>query len=94
MAGASPRRPPPSLLEQPAPHLGIREDADLERAVDALHGAVFYRLLLSGEPLDATFVEQTAAQILTGLEPRRRITAGVAVGGQRLCSLSTSVVRV
>ena len=72
----------------------IREDADLELAVDALHGAVFDRLPLSGEPLDATFVEQTAAQILTGLEQRRRITAGVAVGGQRLCSLSTSVVRV
>ena len=40
----------------------IREDADLELAVDALHGAVFYRLPFSGEPLDATFVEQTAAQ--------------------------------
>ena len=30
----------------------LRPEADLELAVDELHGAVFYRLLLSGEPLD------------------------------------------
>ena len=48
----------------------VREDAELELAVDALHGAVFYRLLLSGEPLDARFVEQTAGQVLAGLAPR------------------------
>ena len=35
----------------------IDADADLELAVDALHGAVFYRLLLSGEPLDADFAD-------------------------------------
>jgi AcrR family transcriptional regulator len=47
----------------------IRADADLELAVDSLHGAVFYRLLLSGEPLDADFTERLAAQVLEGLEP-------------------------
>ena len=45
----------------------IREDADLELAVDTLHGAVFYRLLLSGEPLDDAFVDGLADQMLTGL---------------------------
>ena len=45
----------------------IDADADLELAVDALHGAVFYRLLLSGEPLDAAFAERLAAQTLAGL---------------------------
>jgi AcrR family transcriptional regulator len=45
----------------------IRADADLELAVDALHGAVFYRLLLSGEPLDARFVTRLADQVLAGL---------------------------
>jgi AcrR family transcriptional regulator len=49
----------------------LRADADLELAVDALHGAVFYRLLLSGEPLDADFVERLADQVLDGLAPRR-----------------------
>jgi AcrR family transcriptional regulator len=45
----------------------IRGDADLELAVDALHGAVFYRLLLSGEPLDAAFAERLAGELLAGL---------------------------
>ena len=45
----------------------ISADADLELAVDALHGAVFYRLLLSGEPLDADFADRLAAQALSGL---------------------------
>jgi AcrR family transcriptional regulator len=45
----------------------IREDADLELAVDALHGAVFYRLLLSGESLDDAFVDRLAEQTLAGL---------------------------
>jgi AcrR family transcriptional regulator len=45
----------------------IREDADLELAVDALHGAVFYRLLLSGEPLDDAFVDRLADQTRAGL---------------------------
>jgi AcrR family transcriptional regulator len=56
----------------------IRADADLEVAVDALHGAVFYRLLLSGEPLDEQFAERLADQALDGLAPRspsRRTTS-------------------
>ena len=48
----------------------IREDADLELAVDALHGAVFYRLLLSGEPLDDAFADHLADQKLAGLRRR------------------------
>jgi AcrR family transcriptional regulator len=50
----------------------IRPDADLDLAVDTLHGAVFYRLLLSGEPLDAGFVERVADQVLNGLAARSR----------------------
>lgn len=49
----------------------IRSDADLGLAVDALHGAVFYRLLLSGEPLDAEFADHLARQVLDGLAPPR-----------------------
>jgi AcrR family transcriptional regulator len=47
----------------------IRADADLEVAVDALHGAVFYRLLLSGAPLDDAFASLVAGQVLDGLKP-------------------------
>ncbi len=45
----------------------LRVDADLELAIDALHGAIFYRLLLSGEPLDAGFTERLAQHVLDGI---------------------------
>jgi AcrR family transcriptional regulator len=45
----------------------LRTDADLGVAVDALHGAVFYRLLLSGEPLDRAFTARLADHVLGGL---------------------------
>ena len=48
----------------------IRVDADLELAVDALHGAVFYRLLLSGEPLDGDVAARLADHVLEGLASR------------------------
>ncbi len=48
----------------------IRADADLGVAVDALHGAVFYRLLLSGAPLDDAFAATVADHVLAGLVPR------------------------
>jgi len=50
----------------------IRADADLGVAVDALHGAVFYRLLLSGAPLDAEFAATVADHVVAGLAPRDR----------------------
>jgi AcrR family transcriptional regulator len=45
----------------------IRADADLAVAVDTLHGAVFYRVLLSGEPVDEAFLERVAEQVLDGI---------------------------
>jgi AcrR family transcriptional regulator len=45
----------------------IRRDADLEVAVDTLHGAVFYRVLLSGAPVDEAFAERVADQVLSGI---------------------------
>ncbi len=45
----------------------IRAGADLELAVDTLHGAVFYRLLLSGEPLDDDFTRRLTDQALAGV---------------------------
>ncbi len=45
----------------------LRADADLELAIDALHGAIIYRLLLSGEPLDAGFTERLAQHVLDGI---------------------------
>jgi hypothetical protein len=57
-----------AALERARARGEIRADADLALAVDALHGAVFYRLLLSGEPLDDGFASRLAEQALVGLE--------------------------
>ena len=59
-----------AALERAQARGEIHADADLELAVDALHGAVFYRLLLSGEPLDAEFADRLAEQTLAGLGAR------------------------
>jgi AcrR family transcriptional regulator len=56
-----------AALERAQARGEIRADADLELAVDALHGAVFYRLLLSGESLDEPFAERLTDQTLAGL---------------------------
>jgi len=57
-----------AALERARESGAIRANADLELAVDTLHGAVFYRLLLSGEPLDAAFAARLADQVLEGLD--------------------------
>ena len=64
------RRAMLDALERGRERGDIRADADLGVAVDALHGAVFYRLLLSGQPLDREFAERVAGQVLDGLTPR------------------------
>jgi AcrR family transcriptional regulator len=56
-----------AALERARARGEIRAEPDLELAVDALHGAVFYRLLLSGEPLDDDFADSLAEQTLDGL---------------------------
>jgi AcrR family transcriptional regulator len=63
------RRAMRDALERGKQRGEIRADADLDLAVDGLHGAVFYRLLLSGEPLDPRFTEALANQVLRGIEP-------------------------
>lgn len=45
----------------------IRADADLDLTVDTLHGAVFYRLLLSGAPIDEEFAARLTDQVLAGI---------------------------
>jgi AcrR family transcriptional regulator len=59
-----------AALERARERGEIRRDADLELAVDTLHGAVFYRLLLSGQPLDRAFADRLAGQVVDGLAPR------------------------
>ena len=66
------RRAMLAALERGVERGEIRPDADLGVAVDTLHGAVFYRLLLSGERLDEEFAERVADQVLNGIGARAR----------------------
>lgn len=44
----------------------FRADLDIEAAIDALYGPVFYRLLVGHGPLDTTWVTNVAALVLAG----------------------------
>jgi len=44
----------------------LRDDFDIETAMDLLYGSIYYRLLLGTGPLDASFIENTYRQFLAG----------------------------
>lgn len=44
----------------------FRADLDMEAAIDALYGPIFYRLLVGHGPLDMTWVENVASLVLSG----------------------------
>ena len=46
----------------------LREDIDLECAVDSFYGAMWYRLLLGHAPLDEDFAQILIAQLLQGIQ--------------------------
>lgn len=52
----------------------LRDDLDLELAIDLLHGALIYRFLLSGEgarAITASYVEKLLSLLETGLASRK-----------------------
>lgn len=48
----------------------LRGDLDLEVAMDALYGPIYYRLLVGHAPLTEEFVGALADQLMVGLESR------------------------
>ena len=52
------------ILERGRDRGELEPGVDIDLAVDMLHGPTFYRLLLSGEPLDRTFARRLADQVL------------------------------
>ncbi len=61
---ATRRRIMRAILERGRDRGEIRSGTDLDLAVDMLHGPTFYRLLLSGAPLDRTFARRLTDQVL------------------------------
>jgi hypothetical protein len=50
----------------------LRDDFDIETAIDLLYGAIYYRLLLATGPLDTSFIENTYQQFLAGHGPQTK----------------------
>ncbi len=50
----------------------LRADLDIGVAIDALYGAIYYRLLVSHGPLDASYVDTLMKQIFPAFQSRSR----------------------
>jgi hypothetical protein len=57
------------VLERGVARGALRADLDFELALDVLGGPLFYRLLITGGPLDEHLVEGVADLILRGFAP-------------------------
>jgi AcrR family transcriptional regulator len=58
-----------AVLDRGVARGDLRADLDVELALDVLGGAVFYRLLITGGPLDRQLVEGIAELTLRGFAP-------------------------
>jgi AcrR family transcriptional regulator len=58
-----------NVLERGIARGDLRADADLELALDVLGGPLFYRLLITGGPLDEQLAEGVADLVLNGFAP-------------------------
>jgi AcrR family transcriptional regulator len=57
------------VLERGVRRGDLRRDLDLELALDVLGGAIFYRLLVTGGPIDERLAEGVVELILAGFSP-------------------------
>ena len=62
------------VLERGVERGDLRADLDAELALDVLGGPLFYRLLITGGPLDEQLAEGVAELILRGFAPPRSLS--------------------
>jgi AcrR family transcriptional regulator len=61
-----------AVLERGVKRGDLRRDLDLELALDVLAGPLFYRLLVTGGPIDDKLADGVTELILRGFAPKRR----------------------
>ncbi|MEA2198386.1 MAG: hypothetical protein QOJ25_2437 [Solirubrobacteraceae bacterium] len=61
-----------AVLERGVRRGDLRRGVDLELALDVLGGAVFYRLLITGGPIDEPLAQGVVELILRGFAPSRK----------------------
>ena len=66
------RQMPRQLLEEAVRQGDLRADIDVEAAIDALYGPLYYRLQIGTGPLSSAFAETVFRQAMNGLIARRR----------------------
>ena len=54
----------------------LRADLDVDIAIDALYGAIYYRLLVSHQPLSAQYAHTVVDEVFVGLRASSRIGKG------------------
>ena len=57
------------VLDRAVARGDLRPDLDVELALDVLGGPLFYRLLITGGPIDDALAEGVAELILRGFAP-------------------------
>lgn len=65
---ASRRAATQTILQRGIERGELRQNLDLEVAIDLLYGAIWYRLLLKHAPLEGGFVKELIEQLLTGMQ--------------------------
>lgn len=56
-----------SLLEKGVQRGELKKNLDIELSIDLIYGPIFYRLLVTGEKLDDTYVEQLVTNAFEGI---------------------------
>jgi AcrR family transcriptional regulator len=56
------------ILERGVQRGELKKDLDIELCIDLIYGAVFYRLLITGEQLDQAFIESLIRYAFEGLK--------------------------
>jgi len=59
------------VLERGIERSDLRSDLDIDLALDVLGGPLFYRLLITGGPIDEQLVEGVVELIMRGFAPQR-----------------------
>ncbi|MEF2965481.1 TetR/AcrR family transcriptional regulator [Paenibacillus sp. M1] len=59
------------LLERGVKRGELRDDMDIGICIDLIYGPIFYRLLLTGEPLDDAYVRQLVTLAFEGIARKR-----------------------
>lgn len=58
-----------SLLERGVQRGELKKELDIGLGIDLIYGPIFYRLLMTGEPLDDDYVRQLVTEAFDGLRP-------------------------